>query len=68
MAARLHADLFTPAEAAAYLRLCGPDSLQALREHEGLVAVKLGKGYLYHRHHLDAFVERFFGIPREKRR
>lgn len=61
-----HPDLFTPAEAAAYLHLDGvsddPErTLKTLRDNHGLTGLHIGKGYIYCRDDLDAVVLRLRG-------
>jgi hypothetical protein len=51
-----HPDLFTAEEAAAYLRLEGPRSIQRLRQQGRLKPVDLGCRNLYHRVGIDACV------------
>lgn len=54
---RRHPDLLTAAEAAEYLCLEGPRSIQRLRQQGRLEPVDLGRRNLYHRSDLDAFVD-----------
>jgi hypothetical protein len=68
-----HPELYTPAQALAYLnRPCGDDAnptpeelsvLESLKDRHGLRAIKgIGRGCMYHRTHLDALVMRLAGI------
>lgn len=52
-----HPDLFTAEEAAVYLRLEGPRSIQRLRQEGRLEPLDMGRRNLYHRADLDAFVD-----------
>ena len=52
-----HPDLFTAEEAAAYLGLEGPRSIQRLRQQGRIEPVDLGRRNLYHRADLDALVD-----------
>jgi hypothetical protein len=55
-------DVFTPEEAAGYLKLPSLRSLETARAN-GLVGAKgPWKGYMYHRIHLDAYLAKTFGL------
>jgi hypothetical protein len=59
---RRHPDIFTPEEAAAYLRLDSERQLENLRENYGLVGFPgVGKSFRYWRDDLDAAAKRMFG-------
>jgi hypothetical protein len=62
---RVHADIFTPLEAANYLKFSTERSLETLRKHYNLVAHRVGKSYFYHREDLDACALRMFGKDRK---
>lgn len=60
--ARRHPDIFTDEEAAAYLHLDGPQSLEIIRRNYGLSGYRpAGKGYLYWREDLDNAALAMFG-------
>src|SRR4051812_15530435 len=70
---RRNPDIFTPDEAVEYLRLESERSLEFIRKEYDLVGTRIGKGFLYHRRHLDACINRMFGLqpatrttPRQK--
>lgn len=60
-----HPDVYTAAEAAAYLGLESERSLESLRDKWGLRPLPFGRG-LYHRRDLDAVVEAAMGQAREQ--
>lgn len=62
MSDRTHPDLFTPEEAAAYLRLPSPESLKKLRAQRILIGYDGWTNYnLYHREDLDRAALRMCG-------
>ncbi len=58
-------DVFTEAEAVAFLKLDGPRALRTLREKHDLKGVRLGKQFRYHRQHLISVAERLFGVNQQ---
>lgn len=59
---RRHPDLFTPAEAAAYLHLDSEKSLETLRKDYGLAGhAGVSKGFMYWREDLDNVALRIVG-------
>jgi len=60
---RRHPDLFSEEEAATYLCLEGPRSLEWVREHFGLVNFVFGRRPVYHREDLDVAARRMTGRP-----
>jgi hypothetical protein len=59
-AERLHPDVFTAEEAAAYLHLENVATLEWLREKDCLIGHIIGKAYMYHREDLDDCAGRMF--------
>jgi hypothetical protein len=66
---RRHRDIFTPAEALAYLGVEGDAerTLKTLREEHGLICFRIGQRTMYHRAHLDNLVLRLAGIDQQMR-
>jgi hypothetical protein len=60
---RFHPDIFTPREAAAYLRLTSVRGLDTLREQFHLAGYRVGQRFLYWRTDLDECALRIFGRP-----
>lgn len=59
--ARRHPDIFTPGEAAEYLRMESERSLETAADKFGLVGFRVGKGLMYWREDLDQCAKRMFG-------
>lgn len=66
---RRHPDIFTAAEALAYLHAAtGTErTLETLRTTHKLPSSKIGYETVYHRAHLDALVLRIFGLDQRMR-